>query len=779
MKLWHACTLLLPLIAAAPATAQAPFDMSTETPASSTAQPPTTPPSPAVQPAGTQPSGAAAATPSAGPHRRFLLPFANFVLSGEFSRRSWGVYLTPQEAASAAALTLAYRNAIVVAPEASRLRLSINGTRLVDAPVASAEKTTELAADIQPGLLHPGLNEITVEVEQRHRTDCTIQSTYELWAELDPARTFLTFQDAGAGRWKGIEDLRAIGVDDSGRTRFNLVVPSLRQSAATAPVVRLAEALAILADMPNQSFELRDAPEAGNAGPGRATVVMGPAAELDGLLSALPPGAETAPTVAVTDDPRTGPSTLVMTGPNWQAVGSAVNEIAAQFDLPVGSQRTSLSTQTWRMPDVPMFFGAGRAKLSALGVPTQEFSGRRLRVDFSVGIPSDFFADAYGDFELLLDAAYSEEVQPGSHIDIYVNDHIAATVPVTTDRGEILRHLPISVTMRHFRPGDNTIAIEAVLLTAADAVCTPGAAASPKSRFVLFDSSELVMPTFARIGRVPDLSALGGTSWPYSRATEPVPLIVDNAQPEALSAAVTLLARMSVAAGRSIPIDLTAATATVADRNAIFVAPISQVPPAVLAQVGVAPDNGSTWGAAITADKPSTDATFEEWRERLNGSGWRGQVSSFEEWLKRTFNLSGDTLRLLPARDVPFTPPPGAGLLVAQQLNPAGTGTWTMVTAPNAPMLRGGVETLTRREVWRQLAGRITTLDVSSDKVQAQPVARFTFWRTQPFSLANYRLILANWLSANTLSYSLLLTVMSILLGLATAALLSSLGRRS
>lgn len=768
MKLAQALTALY--LFAAPASAQAPFDMSKEAP-------PSVAPAQPVTPQPTKPDGAAvAASPDKDGQKRFLLPFSNLVLAGESDRRSWAIYLTPQQAASPASLRLTYQNAIVVAPETSRFRLSINGTRLVDGPLASAGGEAELKADIPSGLFHPGLNEITVEAEQRHRTDCTIQSTYELWTEIDPAKTFLTFQNAG--RWKGIEDIRAIGVDEKGDTRFTVIVPSLRQAAGTAPAVRLAEALAILTDMPNQSFDLREAP-AGPAGSGNAAVVMGPAAELSGILGTLPAGADTTPTVAFVDDVRTGPSTLVVTGPNWQAVNTAVNDIAGQVDLPAGSQRTGLSTQAWHMPDIPMFFGAGRVRFSDLGVPTQEFAGRRLKVEFSVGIPSDFYADAYGEMRLLLDAAYSQEVQPGSHIDVYVNGNIAATVPITTNRGEILRHLPINVTMRHFRPGDNTIAIEAVLLTQADAVCAPGATASTPSRFVLFDSSELVMPAFARIGRTPNLNAISGTGAPYNRATEPVPLIVDNAQPEALSAAVTLLARMSVVAGRSIPVELAAATATVADRNAIFVAPAPQVPPVVLSQVGVASDSGSAWGMAINSDKPSTDATFQEWREKLSGSGWRGQVSALEEWFNRTFNMSGNTLRLLPGRDQPFSPPAGSALMVAQQLNPAGSGTWTVVTAPNASALRRGVETLTRRETWRQLGGHITTIGLSADKVNVKPVSRFAFRETQPFSLANYRLILANWLSGNTLSYSLLLTVMSILLGLATAGLLSSLGRRS
>lgn len=78
---------------------------------------------------------------------------------------------------------------------------------------------------------------------------------------------------------------------------------------------------------------------------------------------------------------------------------------------------------------------------------------------------------------MLLDAAYTDNVLPGSHIDIYVNDNIASTVPITTTTGGILRHLPIRVTMRHFKPGLNSVAIEAILMTKDDAACAPGATA--------------------------------------------------------------------------------------------------------------------------------------------------------------------------------------------------------------------------------------------------------------------------------------------------------------
>src|SRR5690606_15714672 len=107
---------------------------------------------------------------------------------------------------------------------------------------------------------------------------------------------------------------------------------------------------------------------------------------------------------------------------------------------------------------------------------------RRYLHSFTFAIPSDFYAGSYGEARLLLDAAYSADVLPGSSLNIYVNGSIAASMQLTERRGAILDQLPIKVTMRHFRPGLNEIAIEAELLTEQDAACLPGAAASETPR---------------------------------------------------------------------------------------------------------------------------------------------------------------------------------------------------------------------------------------------------------------------------------------------------------
>jgi hypothetical protein len=116
--------------------------------------------------------------------------------------------------------------------------------------------------------------------------------------------------------------------------------------------------------------------------------------------------------------------------------------------------------------------------------------------------------------------------------------------------------------------------------------------------------------------------------------------------------------------------------------------------------------------------------------------------------------------------------------MVAQGASPNGGGTWTVVAAPTSGDLKDGLSAMSTETSWPQIAGHITTYTAGTNKIAAVPVTRFDFIPSQEPSLANYRLIAANWLSTNILSYAVLFVGSSILLGLATAALLSNLGRR-
>jgi hypothetical protein len=153
-------------------------------------------------------------------------------------------------------------------------------------------------------------------------------------------------------------------------------------------------------------------------------------------------------------------------------------------------------------------------------------------------------------------------------------------------------------------------------------------------------------------------------------------------------------------------------------------------------------------------------------------------VSALEEWMRRNFDISLGSLRFAPSTGEMFTPSNIQTLMIAQGASPDGGGTWTLVTAPTSTDLRAGLSAISREANWPQIAGRITTYSSGTKKIQTVPVTRFDFVPSQAPSLSNYRLIAANWLSTNILSYAMLFASSSVILGFATAGLLSNLGRR-
>ncbi|EPF00339.1 cellulose biosynthesis cyclic di-GMP-binding regulatory protein BcsB [Rhizobium grahamii] len=764
-----------------------PFSMAPASPSPAPA------PSPAASPAQAEPPRPQSAAPvgpapaeapppvrqrTADALQRFVIPFTKFGLDGEYDRKSWSVYITPEQAAAPAKFNFSYQNAVVVAPEASELTVLLNNRIVGQQQIGSSDAPSNVSFDVPAGLLQPGANLLTFEATQRHRTDCTVQSTYELWSDIDPAKTYLSFSGQEAAKFSSTDAIRAIGVDETGRTQFNFVVPALQQPGTTKPLLRLAQGLAVLSGMPNQTFSFSPS-SLPQPGAGRMTVVVGTPAELQPVITP-PPAAQTAPSASFVTDPKSGAPILLISGPSWPAISSAIDTIVSPTDRPATAVRDTLATQRWSAPDAPLVLSDTNLTFSQLGVKTAEFSGRRFRTNFNIGVPSDFYANAYGDATVLLDAAYTQNILPGSHIDIYVNGNIASTVPISSTGGGIFRHLPIRVTMRHFKPGLNTLSLEAILMTKEDEVCVPGTTAGAAPRFALFDTSEIHIPDFARIGQRPNLAGLSGTAYPYNRATQPTPLFIDMIDSDTLSATATLLGRMAVAAGRPLDMEPAATPGAIGERDAIFIGSISQMPAAVLTQLNIATTSQASWQppAATQSNQTEPSVSFDDWRSKVSGGVWRGQITSFQEWLRRNFDISLSSLQFVPGSEEVFTPSNAESFLIAQGKSAAGGSTWTVVTAPSANDLREGAEALTAQVNWPQVAGHITTYSSKTGKIVSVPVGRFDFVTSQPWSISNYRLIAANWLSTNILSYAFLLVVLSLLIGVTTAGMLSRLGRR-
>jgi len=760
---------------------------------------------PSARPTPQLTQGSGATAPVRGTTRP-LLPFETMRFEGETDSHSWAVFLTQDEAASGSSLSVGYRNAVVVMPEASNLRISINGESVTAIPIMSAQGIKRVVVPVRQGILRTGQNIIRMEASQRHRTDCTIKATYELWTELDAASTSLMFTEGAPRTIRSLEDLPAIGLDNSGVTTIRIIAPRIYRPEIRDRLLRLAQLAALRGRYAHPVIQVLET-DPGPSPVGTLKVVMGIASELRGITATVPEAATIQPLAIMMQDPGSTAPYLMVSGPTWNDLDNAITIVGGQGFGEGSRERGMVDTASWLWPEAPTVLGRRQLRFADLGVQTQEFSGRRFRARFTVNLPSDFYATDYGEATLFLDAAHTSAVQPGSRIDIYVNDRISATMTITS-RGDLFRRHPIRIPMRNFKPGLNHFTFETILLTAADDRCVPGETLSETSRFVLFDTSSLYIPNFGRIGRTPDLATLSAGGFPYGD----FPAAVVLARQDALnySAAGTLLARMARDANAPVRAYFVNA-ASANDVSVIHVGALDQLPPGLLGRVDVSenlrniwqPGPASSWsfptaqpegqarplqktasaapaGRVVTsepAEPLTTDEMRRRWAESLQRRGFlQRTLESITNWVENTFNLSLAKLALEDRKDQPYEPPQRTTLLLAQS-RADGPGTRTLVTARTEEALAEEMVRLTHPLVWSQVSGRALALDPTDEKLEIEPINSFTFVQTQPFSLTNLRLVAANWMSVNILQYALLVVVCCTLLGAATYLLLNRMGR--
>ena len=782
----------------------APFEM--RQPGAAPSAPPPAQPAPPQAQTGTAPARPAAAPATRAPATRGaarierpVLPFETIRLEGETDARSWIFHLTQDEASSGASIALGYKNAVVVMPEGSRLRVAVNGESVVDTPIASSSDIKRLTASIRPGLLRAGQNIIRIEAFQRHRTDCTIEATYELWTDVDSASTKLVFAEGATKTLRSLDDLPAVGVDSAGVTTIRVVAPKIYRPEIRDRLLRLVQLIALRGRYAHPVIQVVES-DPGPSPVGTIKVAMGLASELRSLIPGVPDAATIQPLTMMMQEPGSLGSTLVVSGPTWQDLDTAIGIVGARGINAAQVERGMIDTASWQWPEVPTAFGANSFRFADLGVPTQEFSGRRLKTRFSINLPPDFYATEYGEAVLHLDTAYTSVVRPGSHVNVFVNGMISTQMTITS-QGDIVRRHNIRVPLKNFKSGLNNITIEAVLLTDADARCAPGETLSETNRFVLFDTSTLEFPTYGRIGRLPDLAVLSAGRF----SDEDLPTTVVLARPDPLnySAAGTLLARMARSGGAPVHAQF-ANAASADDESVLFIGAVDQIPAGLLNRVKVSehlrmiwPSTPTTGGtssqqmastdfslpaAHVSADRASSSATDEirkRWSETFQRRGILQQtVGAVQDWLERTFNLSLSSLSLDERTDAPYEPPQRASLLVAQNRTEA-SGVWTLVTARTDKALADETARLANPTTWSQVAGRAVALDPREMKLQVEPIKEYRFVQTQPPSLKNLRLVAANWMSANILPYAFLLLACCTVLGIATSLLLNRMGRRS
>ena len=729
------------------------------------------------------------------------------LLSGEADARDYPVFLTAEEARSRAHLHLTMTNAVSVMAEASRMRVLVNDVPVSETSIASptAEDPQSLDIDLPASLLEPGYNAVRIEVQERHRVDCSIAATYELWTQIDPGTAGLTFDGLAASSLADVADLPALPSAEDGTTPLRLVIPKGVDAASLDRSLRAAEAVALKGHFSHPDVEVVQAPQ---DRPG-LDIVAGTVDDLKRAdLADLLPEDESPSTLRAGATP--GHSILVLSGQAPAEVDAAVASLA-QASRQETLAGTPAGLRTFALAGGRPVEGGSIVSLRDLGVQSQEFSGRLFRTGFDILLPPDFYAADYGKLTLRVDAGYAAGLDRGSQMLVRVNGRDAASLPLADHAGDAFQGRPVMVPLAHLRPGLNHVGIEAELGTEADKTCDAAstvAAANGRGhkRFVLLDSTSIELPAIARIARMPNLAATAASGFPYAgRKGSQGQLYLPHPDANAVAAAATFLARAAVAAGAPLDAQLALGSASDLRGSALIIGAVSDLPPAMLDAEGL--DGAalrSAWShvdarselsaklrdaRAAAGRSPSLNdlaldnerdgsTLFRRWSDDVSAGQWRIEPSKLvAQILEKAAGLGPDNLPRWGRTEERIGATPDMRLIVAQHEAPGGRGeTWTMVLAPTGDALRTSVLSLTAPDMWDQLDGRVATLDPRAAKLGIVQAQTDYFIPTATLSPGNVRLIAAGWLSTEIEVYVLCFVLLAIALGAATAAAVKRYG---
>ncbi|SFL56288.1 cellulose biosynthesis cyclic di-GMP-binding regulatory protein BcsB [Methylorubrum salsuginis] len=698
-------------------------------------------------------AAAEAPTRSAPVLRRPGSVAASLRLAGENGAVTLPLTVTEAEARAGGRFQLGYLSAISVLPEASTLTVSINGTEIGGVAIDGAREPRNVAFDVPPGLLARGVNAVRVGVVQRHRVDCSVAATYELWTQIDRDTTgFLPAAEV----LPGLDDLAAFPLAADGAMPIRLIQAGGRLSARGVEHLLAALQATVLAGrfgQPRAQFVTN------TDGDGLA-LAAAPAGELAEKIDLSSLGAVTGPVLALLPAANGRAATLVATGRDEAEVDAALVElarrrVAAPPGTPAGLR--ALAEAEGRPVE-----GGVALTLADLGFADQRVSARSHRIEFDLALPHDILAADYDRLTLDLDGAYAAGLDPEARISVEINGASAGSTPLAKPRGESFARRTVLLPLRLLRPGLNHVTILAELPRAQDAACTDHAVAPERLR--LAASTRLTIPPLARIARQPELAASLEAGFPYAEGARRPTLAVPAPDRDSMAAAATVAARLAVAAGRPIPFAFAAGRGS-AEGPTVMVAPARLLDPATVTAAGLDP---------------------QALREAWTGREAMAAAAATPAARRRALRQDGIAACRAPRPAAPEAPAEaapdlgGASAVLAQAVTgPQTDDLLTLVTAPSPAALRDAVDCLVHPRVWSRPQGRLAMLSAADGTVVVRPAEAPRYVPTAPPSLANLRRVLAGWLSLNAGFYGLAALLVAACLAGFSRLLVRQLGRRS
>jgi hypothetical protein len=367
--------------------------------------------------------------------------------------------------------------------------------------------------------------------------------------------------------------------------------------------------------------------------------------------------------------------------------------------------------------------------------------------------------------------------------------------------GEVLNKRHLYLPVASFKPGLNTIDVEAVTPTGNDAKCDLVALTDQRERFILSGSSEITVPALARVGTLPNISSILSGGLTQLSASHEVQVFVPKARIQALDASLTLLAKMASISQRETRAAFTFDRLVDGTRHVLAVGAFADMPEATLRAANLDPGQlRQAWqrSAPETSrismiDQPIQVASIGDQAEILRArlgqpaktetgpsSAPPGAPSASLSSQAANASWFGGSLQGLPGRLLGMAAEPmiragliksrdGGDLIVTDQttlvvaqgaktkdleadwrarLLPS-VGSTTVVLAPTADQLLAGTSELLSGSLWEQFVGQAAAYNSREGAVATRVSGEIWLVPTAPLDFQNGRLIAAGWLSRN------------------------------
>ncbi len=636
------------------------------------------------------------------------------------------VEIAPQANIESARLVLRHASSYAMREADPHLRLDVNGQFATQLPASTTNNAAVDQITINPALLKAGFNTFRVEAKQRYTYECQDPTAAELWTDIDTQLSYLELTYSRRefnGTIADLDDFVSAGV--GGIDDVTIVTPANVSDEHLKWGTLLSQTIAnrLGYRMPSlKHAALGDLTQVENSDLSGDLVIVGTFDEINAKTGwDLSPSEEAGGEIILRSAPQNSTRfALIATGRTAEEVELAVESlIATEFPFAAVDQLSVLKE------DVPLGFKAD-ARLSLEDGVSYKFSDLKFKTHTSIGqqsawiplefeLSSDWFPHEEEQVKLSLDFAYGAGLEPGSVINIHVNDVFRNAIALTNPNGEAAPGYNVFLPVSAFRPGSNRIVFEAQLDDE-----QVGACSSRNMRnlaFVLEDTSILHLPEASQYVELPNLGLMKETGYPYSGADQSdFSLIAASKTSENIAATWTVAARLG--------------QVKATDYRNVDVTFGGEIP---------------KQNALIVGSRHQLDNVFKI-QNRLN-------IASGEDNFVRRVSLSAL----------------GSSGLVVQGVNPVfKNGLVTIVTAENDASLLKSVRNLVAHSHWGQLDGELAVWRKKADTFAVElPQATFFVGDLEPKDKAAFHNAREPWKWVGYL-FVILLAIAFVLTGVTT-----------